>query len=77
MSIHYTCSTVFRTKPFHYFVVTLEIYAIAASIMLKLIMWLCNFSFAGTGQHSRKKLEFKNRLSIALGAAKGDPLQNQ
>ncbi|XP_004304571.1 PREDICTED: proline-rich receptor-like protein kinase PERK1 [Fragaria vesca subsp. vesca] len=25
----------------------------------------------GTGQHVREKLEFKNRLSIALGAAKG------
>ncbi|KAM1014829.1 hypothetical protein TB2_044570 [Malus domestica] len=25
----------------------------------------------GTGQHSREKLEFKNRLSIAQGAAKG------
>ncbi|KAK9925598.1 hypothetical protein M0R45_033917 [Rubus argutus] len=25
----------------------------------------------GTGQHAREKLEFRNRLSIALGAAKG------
>lgn len=37
----------------------------------------CEFLFAGTGQHSPEKLEFKNRVSIALGAAKGDPLQNQ
>lgn len=31
----------------------------------------------GAGQVSQEKLEFKHRLSIALGAAKGDPLQNQ
>ncbi|KAL9331137.1 hypothetical protein ACSQ67_000747 [Phaseolus vulgaris] len=31
----------------------------------------------GAGQQSREKLEFKHRLSIAQGAAKGDPLQNQ
>lgn len=31
----------------------------------------------GVGQHSQEKLEFKHRLSIALGAAKGDHLQNQ
>lgn len=38
----------------------------------------CEFLFADTtGQHSPEKLEFKNRVSIALGAAKGDPLQNQ
>ncbi|KAH7577109.1 hypothetical protein JRO89_XS01G0205500 [Xanthoceras sorbifolium] len=29
----------------------------------------------GAGLDSRQKLEFKHRLSIALGAAKGDPLQ--
>ncbi|MCI23301.1 hypothetical protein A2U01_0044480, partial [Trifolium medium] len=28
-------------------------------------------------QQPREKLEFKHRLSIAQGAAKGDPLQNQ
>lgn len=33
--------------------------------------------FAGTGQGSGERLEFKHRLSIALGAAKGDLLQNQ
>jgi serine/threonine protein kinase len=31
----------------------------------------------GTGHASQEKLEFKHRLAIALGAAKGDPLQNQ
>lgn len=31
----------------------------------------------GAAQLSREKLEFKHRLSIALGAAKGDHLQNQ
>ncbi|MBA0714738.1 hypothetical protein Golax_013695 [Gossypium laxum] len=31
----------------------------------------------GVGQVSAQKIEFKHRLSIALGAAKGDPLQNQ
>lgn len=31
----------------------------------------------GPGQTLDGKLEFKHRLSIALGAAKGDPLQNQ
>ncbi|KAK8566066.1 hypothetical protein V6N12_059606 [Hibiscus sabdariffa] len=31
----------------------------------------------GVGQGSAPKIEFKHRLSIALGAAKGDPLQNQ
>lgn len=31
----------------------------------------------GAGQVTKEKLEFKHRLSIALGAAKGDPLQNQ
>lgn len=31
----------------------------------------------GPSQVSQQKLEFKHRLSIALGAAKGDPLQNQ
>lgn len=31
----------------------------------------------GAGHVSQEKLEFKHRLSIALGAAKGDPLQNQ
>ncbi|GAB4848587.1 hypothetical protein Ancab_003294 [Ancistrocladus abbreviatus] len=31
----------------------------------------------GAACGSREKLEFKQRLSIALGAAKGDPLQNQ
>ena len=35
------------------------------------------FLFAGPGQTLDGKLEFKHRLSIALGAAKGDPLQNQ
>ena len=34
-------------------------------------------SFVGAGQVSKEKLEFKHRLSIGLGAAKGDPLQNQ
>lgn len=34
-------------------------------------------SLSGAGQVSTQKLEFKHRLSIALGAAKGDPLQNQ
>ncbi|CAN1243925.1 Receptor-like protein kinase ANXUR2 [Linum perenne] len=31
----------------------------------------------GSGQVSKEKLEFKHRLAIALGAAKGDALQNQ
>lgn len=31
----------------------------------------------GAGQVTKEKLEFKHRLSIALGAAKGEPLQNQ
>lgn len=31
----------------------------------------------GAGQVTKEKLEFKHRLSIALGAAKGDALQNQ
>ncbi|KAH7518974.1 hypothetical protein FEM48_Zijuj09G0228500 [Ziziphus jujuba var. spinosa] len=31
----------------------------------------------GAGLDSREKLEFKSRLTVALGAAKGDPLQNQ
>lgn len=31
----------------------------------------------GASQQPREKLEFKHRLSIAQGAAKGDPLQNQ
>lgn len=56
----------------------LKIYAIALTIILKFEhMDFCYISFAGTGQHAREKLEFRNRLSIALGAAKGDPLQNQ
>lgn len=38
---------------------------------------VCNFLSAGVAQQSREKLEFKHRLSIALGAAKGDPLVNQ
>lgn len=33
--------------------------------------------FSGAGQVSQEKLEFKHRLTIALGAAKGDLLQNQ
>lgn len=37
----------------------------------------CSLFLVGTSQSSREKLEFKHRLSIALGAAKGDPLQNQ
>ena len=32
---------------------------------------------AGVGHTLDGKLEFKHRLSIALEAAKGDPLQNQ
>lgn len=56
----------------------LIIYAIAPSVTLKFEHMIIHYiSFAGTGQHVREKLEFKNRLSIALGAAKGDPLQNQ
>lgn len=35
------------------------------------------FFFLGDGHVTQEKLEFKHRLSIALGAAKGDPLQNQ
>lgn len=40
-------------------------------------MKFCDVPFAGAGQVSQEKLEFKHRLSIAIGAAKGDPLQNQ
>lgn len=35
------------------------------------------YVFSGAGVDSHEKLEFKSRLAIAQGAAKGDPLQNQ
>lgn len=38
------------------------------------ILWYIS---AGAGHVSKEKLEFKHRLSIAIGAAKGDLLQNQ
>lgn len=46
-------------------------------ILIPNIMKSYYYVFAGAGIDSREKLEFKSRLTIALEAAKGDPLQNQ
>jgi len=43
----------------------------------KLLLAYLLREFTGAGHGSREKLEFKHRLSIALGAAKGDLLPNQ